>query len=195
MNQRIYHGEIVPAQIAEGLVAHFDRGNYRTQQIGSGDQVVVQIVTNDFRSSGGQTALSITLRKVEDGVSVQIGKQAWLGIAASLGSTALRAIHNPLSLLNRLDDLAQDIESLQLTEEVLEIIEQTAQAIDAGFELSEKFRRLVCEYCETANPIGAASCVACGAPMGRIQPITCKFCGFVISHTDTICPNCHKRLY
>jgi hypothetical protein len=195
MNQRIYHGEIVPAQIADGLVAHFHRGNYRTQQLGSGNQVVVQIVTNDFRASGGQTALSITLRKVEDGVSVQIGKQAWLGIAASLGATALRAIHNPLSLLNRLDDLAQDIESIQLTEEVLEVIEQTARAIDAGFQLSEKFRRMVCEYCETANPVGAPSCVACGAPLGKIQPITCKFCGFIISHTDTICPNCRNKLY
>lgn len=193
MNPRIYHGDILPSQLAEALIAHFDRGNFKTQQIGSGDQVIVQITTDDDRSSGGQTALSVTLRKVADGVSVQIGKQAWLGIAASLGTTALGAIRNPFSLLNRLDDLAQDIESLQLSEEVLSIIDQSAQSFHAGFQLSERLRRLVCDYCETANPIGASSCIACGAPLGKNQPTACKFCGYVMSLSETTCPNCGSK--
>jgi len=194
MNQRVYHGNILPSQFAEALIAHFNRGNFRTQQIGSGEQVIVQIATDDYRSSGGQTAMSVTLRKVADGVSVQVGKQAWLGIAASLGTTALGAIRNPLNLLNRLDDLAQDIESLQLSEEVLATIDQSAKSFNAGLQLSEKLRRIVCDYCDTANPVGTSSCIACGAPLGKSQPATCRFCGYVILQSDSVCPNCGEKL-
>ncbi len=195
MTQRIYHGNIDPSLLADSIIAHFDRGNYTTQKIGSDDQVIVQITTDNYRTSGGQTALSVTLRRVTDGVSVDIGKQAWLGVAASLGTTALQAIRNPFALINRLDDLAQDIESLQLSEEVLDAIEKSAAALNMGFQLSEKLKRLVCEYCDTANPTGASRCIACGAPLGQIQPTTCRHCGYIVTTRETVCPNCGKRLY
>ncbi|MRR31811.1 hypothetical protein EG834_16095, partial [bacterium] len=91
MDQRIYHGKISPADFAQSLVAHFNRGNLRVQQIGSGSQFNVQIASRQGAASGGQTAIGISLQAVEDGVSVQVGKQAWLGVAASLGWTALTA--------------------------------------------------------------------------------------------------------
>jgi len=119
--------------------------------------------------SGGQTALSVSLQKVEDGVSVQLGKQSWLGVAASLGMTALWTWHNPWNILTRLDDLAQDIENIQIIEDVWETIERTARAAGASFELSERLRRLVCPYCSTANPTGESHCIACGAPLGEIH--------------------------
>ncbi|MCJ7624569.1 MAG: zinc ribbon domain-containing protein [Anaerolineaceae bacterium] len=194
MDQRVYHGNINPNDIAEGLIAQFNRGNLRAQQIGKGEQVIVQIATRERPSSGGQTALSITIRVVDDGIIVQIGKQNWLGVAASLGSTALRAIHNPLSLLSRLDDLAQDIEYLQITDEVWDVIEGVARSIGAGKSISDRFRRMVCKYCETANPVGTSSCIACGAPLGSVQPSTCLKCGFVITASDKTCPNCGNNL-
>ncbi len=64
--------------------------------------------------SGGQTALTVAVQTTEDGVIIEIGQQAWLGVAASIGHTALSALRNPFSLLGRLDDLAQDIENIQL---------------------------------------------------------------------------------
>jgi hypothetical protein len=131
---------------------------------------------------------------VEDGIAVQLGKQTWLGVAASLGVTALSAFRNPFSLLGRLDDLAQDIENLQLTDEVWDVIENVARMRGATFELSERFRRLKCEYCNTANPIGEPSCIACGAPLGDSQPNTCKNCGFVVKRTESNCPNCGNPL-
>jgi hypothetical protein len=194
MSQRIYHGEISPKQVAEAIIAHFHRGNYKTQRIGSGEQVMVQIATSQIRRSGGQTALSVTIRQVEDGITVDVGKQAWLGIAASLGQTALQAIRNPLSLIGRLDDIAQDIESLQLTEEIWEVIDQFAQTVGTGFALSERLQRIVCDYCETANPVGTSNCIACGAPLGAVHPTTCVYCGFVLQKKEKICPNCKKVL-
>lgn len=195
MESRIYHGEITPKQVAEVLIARFNHGNLRALQFGQGKQVVIQIGTRPGAGSGGQTALTITLQQVTDGISVQVGKQSWLGVAASLGTTALAAIRNPFHLLGRLDDLAQDIESLSLTEEVFATVAAAAQAAGASHELSKRLRRMVCEYCNTANPVGEASCLACGAPMGNVQPQTCPSCGFVILNSESVCPNCQTPVH
>jgi len=194
MEPRIYHGEITPSQIAQVLTARFNRGNMRALQYGQGKQVVVQIGTRPGLGSGGQTALTVTLQQVADGISVQIGKQTWLGVAASLGTTALAAIRNPFHLLGRLDDLAQDFESIKLTEEVFDTVEAAARATGASFELSERLKRMVCEYCNVANPVGEASCIACGAPLGSVQPTTCRRCGFVVKTNEPVCPNCKAPL-
>lgn len=194
METKIFHGKISPRDFAKDLIAEFDRGNLRAQQVGTGKEIAVQITTRQMRRSGGQTALTITLEKVEDGVAVQVGKQSWLGVAASLGTTALAAIRNPLNLLGRLDDVAQDIESLQISDRVWEVVENSAYAAGATFELSERLRRLVCDFCNTPNPVGEPSCIACGAPLGDVQPQTCSSCGFVITESDSTCPNCKKRL-
>ncbi len=194
MDQRIYHGNITPTDIARSLLANFHRGNLRVQQVGTGQQIAVQIATHRQARSGGQTALGITLQALEDGVLIQVGKQAWLGVAASLGATAIAALRNPLTLLNRIDDLAQDIEYIQLTDEVWRVIEQTVRALGAGHELSERLRRMVCDYCNTPNPAGELRCIACGAPLGNVQPQTCKKCGFVVTTAETSCPNCGAAL-
>lgn len=190
METRILHGKITPQDLAEGLVAAFSRGNYRVQQIGSGEKISIQIATREWVSAGGQTALSVTLQQVEDGVSVQIGQQAWMGVAASLGLSALAALQNPWAIISRIDDIAQDIEHIQLTDAVWQTIETNARALGAGFELSERLRRLTCAYCQTANPVGESRCIACGAPLGSEQPKTCQFCGFVMKQSERICPNC-----
>jgi DNA-directed RNA polymerase subunit RPC12/RpoP len=131
---------------------------------------------------------------MEDGIAVQIGEQAWLGVAASIGTTILSVWRNPLTLLHRLDDIAQDVESLQITDQVWRVIESVARMKGATFELSERLRRLTCEYCATANPVGEPSCIACGAPLGKIQPNTCPNCGFVVTIGEKTCPNCNESL-
>lgn len=194
MDQRIYHGKITPQDLATSLVSNFNRGNIRVQQIGTGNRIAVQIATSEAAVSGGKTALSVNLQKVEDGVSVQIGRQAWVGVAASLGLSALFALSNPWTLLNRLDDIAQDYENLQLSEEAWKTIEGTARSLGSGYELSDRLRRSVCSFCGVANPIGEPSCIACGAPLGDVQPITCGKCGYIVKKTEGVCPNCGKRL-
>jgi hypothetical protein len=194
MEQRIFHGNLNPKDLARALIGEFNHGNLRAQQIGEGGEIVVQIASRERPVSGGETALTITLRTVADGVAVEIGKQSWLGVAASLGQTAFLALRNPWNLLGRLDDIAQDIENIQLSEDAWRVLESTAKSLGASFELSERLRRTVCEYCHTANPIGEPSCIACGAPLGRVQPRTCSNCGFVVKTSETICPNCGQKL-
>jgi len=115
-----------------------------------------------------------------------------MGVAASLGQTAMAALINPWNLLGRLDDIAQDIENIKLPDEVWQTLEEAAVAAGASLELSERLRRAVCVYCNTPNPVGEAACIACGAPLGDSQPRTCLSCGFVVRTGEGVCPNCGK---
>ena len=194
MERRIFHGNIKPNDIAHALMAEFNRGNLYAQAIGQANKLAIQISTRMGARSGGQTALTISLQSVDDGVMIEIGEQAWMGVAASLGHTAISALRNPLSLLGRLDDLAQDIENIQLKENVWQTIERAMATLGASHQLSERLSRVTCEYCETANPIGEGSCIACGAPLGDAHPTTCPHCGFVVSSEEQVCPNCKQKL-
>lgn len=194
MDQRIFHGNLQPADIAQSLLAEFNRGNLRAQILGQSDNLAVQIGTQPNVASGGRTALTVTIQKAPDGVLIQLGQQEWLGTAASLGWTTMAALMNPWNLLNRLDDIAQDVENLQLSEHVWQVIDQAARAAGASHQLSERLSRLACEYCGTANPVGEGSCIACGAPLGKSQPGTCPNCGFVVKSNEVKCPNCGQLL-
>ena len=194
MDRRILHGNIQPNDIAQALLGEFNRGNLQAQVMGQSNKLAVQIVTRMGAQSGGQTALTVTIEKVEDGIMIEIGQQAWLGVAASLGQTAISALRNPFSLLGRLDDLAQDIENMQLNEKVWKTIGQVAAAMGASRELSERLRRIICKYCETPNPLGEGSCIACGAPLGNGRPTSCPNCGFAVKADESVCPNCNRKI-
>jgi RNA polymerase subunit RPABC4/transcription elongation factor Spt4 len=195
LNQRAFHGPITPADLANALVAELDQGNLKAQMIGSDDNLVVQVASPIIPASGGRTAISVHLSKIEDGVLVRLGQQQWLGVAASLGTTALAAVRNPFSLLGRLDDIAQDIASLQLTARIWQTVERAAENLGASYELSERLRRLTCDHCDTANPVGEPSCIACGAPLGPDQPIACSNCGNVVRQSESKCPQCGHPLH
>lgn len=194
MQRQIYHGPITPIDLAQALMAEFNRGNLRAQSLGQTDKLLIQIATHPGAPSGGETAITVTIQKVEDGIMVEVGQQAWLGVAASMGITALTALRNPLALLHRLDDLAQDIESLQISDRVWQVIGQAISASGAAHILSDRLRRVECDYCGTANPIGEPGCIACGAPLGGAQPTNCKNCGFAVRPGEATCPNCGRLL-
>lgn len=190
MDQRIYHGDVRPSELAQALMAEFDRGSLRAQILGNADALAVQIGTRPGAPSGGETAVTVTLKPAGDGVLVQVGSQQWLGTVASLGKSTIAALINPWSLIGRLDDIAQDVENIQLSERVWKVLDHAARAMGASQQLSRRLRRITCEYCGTANPVGEGACLACGAPLGGIQPETCPNCGFVVEPEASLCPNC-----
>ena len=190
MDRRVFHGNITPTLVAQALMAEFNQGNTQTHLLGDSGNLTVQIASSQWARSGGKTALAVNLQQVEDGVMVQVGEQQWLGVAASLGQTAIAALLNPLNLLGRLDDIAQDVSNLQLNEKVRETVAKVVNAAGASLQISERLSRLTCEYCGGANPVGEATCVACGAPLGKEQPKACTKCGYVLVHDEKFCPNC-----
>jgi len=190
MDRRVFHGKITPTDVAQALIADFNQGNTQTQLLGESGNLTVQIASSQYTRSGGRTAVSVNVQQIEDGVMVQVGEQQWLGVAASLGQTAISALLNPLNLLSRLDDIAQDVSSLQLSEKIWQIVANVTRNAGASLELSERLSSITCEYCGAANPIAQSTCLACGAPLGKAQPKTCHKCGYVLEHDERFCPNC-----
>lgn len=189
-NQRTYHGEIEPDKMADVIVAAFNQGNMRAQQVGHGEKVMVQIAIRDQAQSGGKAALTVTIQKVEDGVSVAIGQHEWFGAAASIGQTALQTFLNPWNIINRLDDLAQDITSLTLADKVWEAVEKFARAAKVTKTISKRLQSVSCPYCGTANKVAEGNCENCGAPLGEFQPMSCPKCGNVMPPKSKFCANC-----
>ena len=194
MDQRTYHGDINNDELARALVSQFDRGNLRAQQLGAGERIMVQIATRDWRGSGGQTALSVTIAKVEDGVTVALGQHDWLGAAASIAQTGWLAFLNPLSLLDRLDDIAQDVSSFSLPTQVWDTVEKYCRSVGASKAISERLRAIACPYCGVSAKVGQGQCSACGAPLGDIQPRACSQCGNVMRSNAKFCDICGNRL-
>ncbi len=194
MDRRIFHGNITPNDVAMALMSEFNQGNTQTQLLGESNNLTIQIASSQFSRSGGRTAVSVNVQQIEDGIMVQVGEQQWLGVAASLGQTAISALLNPINLLGRLDDIAQDVSSLQLSEKIWQIVENITKAAGASQELSERLSRVTCGYCGAANPVGLSTCAACGAPLGKQQPKTCSNCGFVLLHDEKFCPNCGQQI-
>jgi hypothetical protein len=190
MDKRVFHGNISPTDVAHALQAEYNQGNTQTHLLGDSDKLIVQIASSQWSHSGGDTALTVNIQKIEDGIMVELGQQQWLGVAASLGQTAIAALFNPMNLLGRLDDIAQDVSNLQLNDKVWQVIARVASEAGASQQLSERLSRITCDYCGAANPVGEATCVACGAPLGRQQPKTCSKCGYVLMHDEKFCPNC-----
>ena len=132
VNRRTFHGPVSPEGMAQALLAEFGRGTLRAQQIGQGDHVEVQIASRPGHASGGPTALTVQLQSVEDGVLVQIGQQAWFGVAASLAQTGLWALKNPWTLISRLDDLAEDLASIGMADRVWSVLTNAAEGAGAS---------------------------------------------------------------
>jgi RNA polymerase subunit RPABC4/transcription elongation factor Spt4 len=83
---------------------------------------------------------------------------------------------------------------MKLGEEIWEIIEKTVQQHGAGRELSDRLKRYICPFCNTANPPGESLCIYCGAPLGDIQLTTCENCRFIVNPSERICSNCQSEL-
>jgi hypothetical protein len=80
MEQRIYHGNLSPAALAEYLVQHYDpQENLQAQDIGKGEAHVVQIgrgdVPHDLRHA---VTVAITPASGDpEGIAVTMGQQQW----------------------------------------------------------------------------------------------------------------------
>jgi len=194
MDRRVFHGNITPSDVAQALQAEFNHGNTQTQLLGESNNLTIQIASSQWARSGGKTALTVNIQQIEDGIMVQVGEQQWLGVAASLGQTAIATLMNPFNLLGRLDDIAQDVSNLQLNEKIWQIVIKVVNLSGASLQLSERLLRITCEYCGAANPIGEPTCLACGAPLGKEQPRTCSKCGYVLVHDEKFCPNCGQPI-
>jgi hypothetical protein len=194
MKTKIYHGDLNAEEMAITLANFFNRGGLAAQSSVNGDAAFVQIASRENRGSGGRTSIGVSLHENDDRLEASVGDQSVMGLAGSLGASAFLFWLNPLNLLGRLDDIAADVENLTLEDQVWKLLDRMAANGGASTQFSRRLQRMVCSYCNTANKVGEGRCVACGAPLGDVQPTTCPKCGYVILSDEKHCPNCGTKL-
>jgi len=193
MEQRTYHGDLGPDEIANALLAQFNQGTFAAQRISQGDRALVQVGTRDRRNRVENT-LTVTISKTSDGVNVAVGDQQLLDAAADLAQAGLGALFNPLSLLGNLGEIASDVSSFSLTQQVWETVDKYCKSVGAGLGGAPEKTTIGCPYCGVANPPGSPTCSGCGAPLGDAQPIYCPQCGQVAPHGTKFCSRCGANL-
>jgi hypothetical protein len=190
MEQRTYHGKVTPRDIANVLVSRFTSDDLSAVATGDAEKIIVNISSAGYQ--GGRTALAVGLSPASNGVLVTVGDHNLLGLAADLVQTGLGAWRNPLALIGEIDDVARNMEKLNLPAQVWEAVDHYCQSMGAG--LTPEPTTVTCPYCGVLGPIGAGTCAACGAPLGRAQPVTCPKCGKLLPADLDYCTRCGSPL-
>ena len=168
MDQKTYHGEIDPQELADVLVSRFDQGDLAARKTGRPDRVVVQISTRAHRRRDDpHTSLAVTIAKAEDGVTVSVGEQQVLGVAADLVQTGIGALFNPLSLIGEIDDIVRDVSKLTLPQQVWEVIEEYCRSVGAGLGLAPDKLLVTCPKCGQILEHDAKFCTRCGTRIAQ----------------------------
>ncbi len=93
MEQRVYHGEVSPAGLADFLVERYDpQPDLQAQTLGEGDSLLVQVGRGDLPEKI-RHAVTVAITRApgdEPGVVVTMGQQQWFsphmaGFAAAMG--------------------------------------------------------------------------------------------------------------
>lgn len=166
--QRTYHWPATADGIAQTLVSTFSEGHLHTRAYKNADnQIVVQIETVESDRGGKRrAALTVQIAEQNKMVSVTFDDHNVTGATGDLLRVGLRAARNPLTALGRLDDINDDLATLQLPKAVWEAVESyVANAVEPQPE-----GIVICRFCDTSVPVGILTCPACGASLGSQQP-------------------------
>lgn len=189
--QRVYRGKIDAEDMARALVLEFNAGDTQAQWTrGEGGRAVVQVSNRQVQYGDPTTTVAIYLTPSASGMVVAVSEQKLFGVAADLAKSGVKALLNPLSLLGELDDIARNVRSLSLRQEVWTAVEAYCRNAGAGIGAGRQLEMVVCSYCGTPNDIGALNCRACRAPLADAQPVTCGRCGSLNDPQARNCVNC-----
>ena len=165
------------------------------QASGESDHVIVQIAARERDWRGrARSALTVSIVESKDAVEVSLGEHQWLGPAADIVEAGLRGWFRPLSLLGEIADIADDIQTLQLPQQVWEAVEHYVESVGAKLGLAEEERMVACPFCGVGNPVGEGQCSACSASLASVQPKACPQCGKLSSASATFCSRCGSRV-
>lgn len=193
--QRAYHGDIDPEDLARALVMRFNEGETQSQWMrGQGRRTTVQVMSRRVEAGDPNTAVTVHISPTDTGVTATISEQKWLGLAADMAKSGLKAWRNPLRLLNELDDIARNVRWISLRSEIWKAIDEYCQSQGSGRGAAPLLQNLVCPYCGTPNKMGSLTCSACRAPLAEVQPTVCPHCGSLNRPEATRCTNCGTSL-
>ena len=194
MQRRTYRGQEASARdLADALVTRFNDGRLVAHANGPDDHIIVQIVAREMRRRA-RAALTIAIIQHEDAIEVSLGEHQWLGPAADIAESALRGWFRPMSLLGEIAEIADDLQTLQLPQQVWEAVDHYMESAGAKLGLAEDHKLVACPFCGVGNPVGEGQCSACGGSLVSVQPRTCPECGKIVPQNAVFCHRCGAHL-
>jgi hypothetical protein len=188
--QRMFHGEISAAALADQLAARFNDRQHHTHIENQGETALVQI------GSKHGTPVTIHITDTSGGVLVTMSRDRnWLDKAGDASELIERAASNPLSLLALLPDVIGELSQENISPQVWDAINDLCALTQAlSGERNAPKNPKVCEFCATANDPALESCAACGAALPNDLPRKCPKCGRGHTSEALFCQACGTRL-
>ncbi len=188
--QRMFHGGIRAAALADQLCARFNDRQHRTNIQSEGDTSLVQI------GSKHGTPVTVHIADIEGGVLVTMSRDRdWLDRLADSGDMVERAAISPLSLLTLIPDVIGEARQENITPQIWNAINDICALTRslAGEDHAPRNPK-VCTYCGTANEPEMELCQSCGAALPVDLPRVCPKCGRGHTAEALFCQACGTRL-
>jgi ribosomal protein L40E len=191
MTQRMFHGHISAAALADQLAARFSERHTRTAVSTGSGTALVQI------GSKHGTPVSVHIADTEGGVLVTMSEDRdWLDKAGDTGEWIERAASgNVISLLAMVPDVIGEVQKENITPAIWDAVNDLCGLTRAlAGEEHAPLNPKVCSYCQTANPPQAEICQSCGAALPIDLPRVCPKCGRGHTSDALFCQACGTRL-
>ncbi|MEW5872142.1 MAG: zinc ribbon domain-containing protein [Chloroflexota bacterium] len=191
MAQRMFHGTLRAAALADQLAARFNDRQHRVHISQASGTSLVQI------GSKHGTPVTLHIADTHGGVLVTTSRDRnWLDKVADASEMIERAANgNPLSLLAMIPDAIAELGQENLAPEIWDAINELCSLSRAlAGERNAPGNPKVCTYCQVANPPDAEQCLACGAALPVDLPRHCPKCGRAHTSDALFCQACGTRL-
>jgi hypothetical protein len=189
-NQRMFHGGIHAAALADQLAARFNDRQHRSRTEIHGATALVQI------GSKHGTPVTVHIADTEGGVLVTMSRDRdWLDRVADVSEMAERAANSPFSLLAMIPDVIGEMTQENIVPQIWNAINDICALTRAlAGEKNAPANPKVCGYCGTANDPELELCVACGAALPVNLPRICPKCSRAHTSDALFCQACGTRL-
>ena len=189
-NQRMFHGGIQAAALADQLIARFNDRQHRVHTQIQGETALVQI------GSKHGTPVSIHITNTIGGVLVTMSRdRQWLDRAADSSELIERAASSPLSLIAMVPDIIGEMKQENITPQIWNAINDLcALTLSLAGEENARLNPKICEYCGMTNDPDQDECIACGGVLPTNLPRICPKCGRAHTSTALFCQACGTRL-
>jgi hypothetical protein len=191
MNQRMFHGHITAAALADQLAARFNERHNRTMVTNGNGTALIQI------GSKHGSPVTVNVADTEGGVLVTMSQDRdWLDRASDAGEILERAASgSPLSLIAMVPEVLGELTKENLAPAIWDAINDICGLTRAlAGEENAPANPKVCPYCQTANPAKNEQCMGCGAALPVDLPRVCPKCGRAHTSDALFCQACGTRL-
>lgn len=189
-NQRMFHGGIRAAALADQLAARFNDRQRRTKVESRGDTALVQI------GSKHGTPVTVHIADTEGGILVTMSRDRdWLDRVADASEVMERASNSPLSLLSMIPDIVGEMKQENVAPQIWDAINDLcALTRSLAGEKNGPANPKVCTFCNTANDPEREMCISCGAALPVDLPRICPKCKRAHTSDALFCQACGTRL-